>query len=249
MIGQIKQKINCLDILRLNNIQYTGLRNISCPFHKDINPSFGIFDEGNQFKCFSCNKTGDCIDLYMFLKGIDKKAAINDLANILNIKKKNFKDRIESEYIYKTKESIPYMKVIRLENKSFPIYQFKNGTWVKGKPNKLIPYLLNRWYNSDKNIPIWIVEGEKDADNLSKLGIYATTNSGGAGNFHDDLIPYFKDRKVIICTDRDSKGDLHKYTIVNKLYTVASKIDILDLPNLAEKEDISDWIEKLRCKK
>lgn len=51
-------------ITELLNVTRKG--NISCPFHKDRNPSFQI-KKNNTFTCHSCGEYGDSIDLYQKL--------------------------------------------------------------------------------------------------------------------------------------------------------------------------------------
>jgi hypothetical protein len=43
-----------------------GKGNVTCPFHKDTNPSMSL-KKHNRYKCFSCDEGGDTIDLYMKL--------------------------------------------------------------------------------------------------------------------------------------------------------------------------------------
>jgi hypothetical protein len=66
------------------------------------------------------------------------------------------------------------------------------GGWVWSvKGLKAVPYRLPEVLDNDDRV-ICIVEGEKDCDRLWKLGVPATTNAGGAGKWHEDLIPYFR---------------------------------------------------------
>ena len=44
----------------------------------------------------------------------------------------------------------------------------------------------------------FFVEGEKDADNLSKIGVCATTIAGGAGKWRKRYEDYFKDADLIL---------------------------------------------------
>ena len=50
-----------------------------CPFHYDKNPSFSINLETGLAYCFGCNYSGDLIDVYAKIKGLDVKEAIKEL--------------------------------------------------------------------------------------------------------------------------------------------------------------------------
>lgn len=153
--------------------------------------------------------------------------------------------KVEAEYIYRNIDGTPYEKVKRFEEKEgFPVSHYINGKWESGKAKKALPYNLDKWHNQQRNL--FSVEGEKDSDNLVKLGFHATTNRGGAGNTQDETIPYFKGKTLYILNDNDPKGFYHRYDRIKKLYGIADKIYFLDLPELSEKGDVSDWIESQR---
>ena len=92
--------------------------------------------------------------------------------------------------------------------------------------------------------PVLIVEGEKDVENLRSLGFTATTSPMGAGKWKASYDQYLKDKEVILVPDHDKPGYQHCRNIGQSLWGIASKIKWLELPDLEEKEDISDWIEK-----
>ena len=50
-----------------------------CPFHKDKNPSFYIY-ENNSWYCFSCNKGGDSIDFVKALHNLGFREAVSYIA-------------------------------------------------------------------------------------------------------------------------------------------------------------------------
>lgn len=64
-------------IQQLLNVTRKG--NISCPFHKDKNPSFQI-KKNNTFNCYSCGQYGDVIDLYKKLHNTSFKEAVQVLS-------------------------------------------------------------------------------------------------------------------------------------------------------------------------
>jgi len=67
-----------------------------------------------------------------------------------------------------------------------------------------------------------ITEGEKDADALGKLGIVATTNSGGAGRWRDEYSDTLRGKDVVIFGDDDVPGGAHVDQIIESLTGVAN---------------------------
>ena len=66
--------------------------------------------------------------------------------------------------------------------------------------------------------PVWIVEGEKDADTLTGLGYAATTNPFGAGKFTDAMISSLDNATQIkIIIDNDLPGISHGKDIYRRL--------------------------------
>ena len=117
-----------------------------------------------------------------------------------------------------------------------------NGGWiynVNGVP--ALPYLLPALLQDQKSI-IFIVEGEKCADELSRQGLLATTNSGGAGNWKPILNHHFQGRDVVIIPDNDAAGRTHAQKVAQNLFEVANSLKILELPGLSEKGDVFDWL-------
>jgi putative DNA primase/helicase len=97
--------------------------------------------------------------------------------------------------------------------------------------------------------PVFIVEGEKDVDNLVKLGFVATCNFDGASRskqkskWHEEYNKYFKDANVIIIPDNDNPGHAHMDSVRNNLINIVSSLKRIDL-SVPEKNDISDWLEQ-----
>jgi hypothetical protein len=90
---------------------------------------------------------------------------------------------------------------------------------------------------------VYIVEGEKCADDLiDKLKLPATTFHGGAGKFWPDVLPYFKDKDIILLPDNDTAGGDHMQRLAREFQNMAASIKIVELPDLEPKGDISNWI-------
>ena len=90
---------------------------------------------------------------------------------------------------------------------------------------------------------VFVVEGEKDADNLAKHDFVATTNIGGAGNWKPALNQHFAGKVVYILPDNDEPGAKHAVDVARNLHGVAASVRIVKLPGLPDKGDVSDWIE------
>ncbi|RMC93027.1 hypothetical protein D9O40_18285 [Clostridium autoethanogenum] len=97
---------------------------------------------------------------------------------------------------------------------------------------------------------IYIVEGEKDVDNLKKIGIVATCNFDGASKsaqrpkWKKEYNKYFKGASVILLPDNDNSGRAHMENVAKNLYSIASSVKVLELGVEKEKSDVSDWLEE-----
>src|SRR5262249_54035750 len=119
-----------------------------------------------------------------------------------------------------------------------------------GKPKgPKVPYMLPQLTAAAPSTPIYIVEGEKDADNLAKLGFVATCNSEGADSgtgkkWTPDLNQYFRDCDVYIIPDNDVAGRKHAQHVARNLNMIARSVRVVELPDLPHKGDVSNWLER-----
>ena len=87
---------------------------------------------------------------------------------------------------------------------------------------------------------VFVVEGEKDADNLAKLGL-RDDNPMGAGKWRKEYAEHLRGRDVVILPDNDEPGRAAK-TVADSLRGVAAKVRLTELPDLPDKGDVSDWL-------
>ena len=152
--------------------------------------------------------------------------------------------RVIAEYVYRDERGQPYLQVSRTTDKNFWQRHWDGKTWVKGKPaGPKIPYRLPQLLAAGDAVPVYIVEGEKDADNLAKLGFVTTTCSQGAGKWTEDLGRWFRNRNVFILPDNDIAGRQHAEQVARALHRVAATVRIVTLPDLPAKGDVSDWLD------
>ena len=155
-----------------------------------------------------------------------------------------------ARYTYRLADDTPYLQVHRLADKSgFPQYYWDGEKWISGKPKGAkIPYMLPQLNAAASATPVYIVEGEKDADALAAIGFVATCNSEGADNgngnkWTSNLNQYFTDRHIYIIPDNDAQGRKHAQHVAGQLDPVAKSVRIVELPDLPLKGDVSDWLK------
>jgi hypothetical protein len=118
---------------------------------------------------------------------------------------------------------------------------------------------------------VYIVEGEKDADNLIKQGVPATCNAGGVGKWRFELSEFFHGGDVVILQDNDPQarnpdppkgdgalrwhpdgrpvlpGQDHAQEVARQMALVAARVRVLDLAkhwrDMPLKGDVSDWFK------
>jgi hypothetical protein len=112
---------------------------------------------------------------------------------------------------------------------------------TEGVPRLL--YKLPELLTADLSAIVFIPEGEKDVDALRELGQVATCNPGGAGKWRDEYSETLRGRHVVILPDNDKTGRDHAEGVARSLLSMAESIKIVELPGLAEKGDVSDWLK------
>jgi hypothetical protein len=103
-------------------------------------------------------------------------------------------------------------------------------------------YNLPALIAADPGEPVWIPEGEKDADRLGTEDALATTNPMGAGKWRDHYSPTLRGRHCFIIPDNDQAGREHAQQVAGSLYGVAADVRIVELPGLPEGGDVSDFL-------
>ena len=211
-----------------------------CPAHNDDKASLTITEENGKILiyCHAGCELNHIIDSI----GITMK----DL--FLNKKEKKT-NTIEKEYFYTDEKGNNLYKTVRYYPKKFLQAKFYNNKWVFNMNN--VRYVLYNLPNVIKSDTIYFVEGEKDADNLNKIGLIATTTIGGASGFNKRAIEYskyLKDKTVYIIPDNDKSGKKYAEDIYNSLYGISKKVKILNLTDEIEdfksKGDISDVLNE-----
>jgi DNA primase len=208
---------------------------------------FAINTEKQVWNCRGCSKGGNVIKLVQHLDGCGFKAACATLAGEPPSETKGNGSTkpwspIVARYVYRQADGSQYQQVCRTAAKTFFQNRWNGQMWVSGAPDGAkIPYRLPELIAAPLTMPVHITEGEKDADNLAKLGFIATTNSGGAANWTSDLNEHFRDRHVYIHEDNDDEGRKRVQRIARALDPIAASVRVIRLPGLPLKGDVSHW--------
>jgi len=218
-------------VKKLNDNSYLAL----CPAHADKNPSLHIAVKGDKI-LLSC-QAGCNISSVIKAIGIE----MTDLFLKEREPKQAVKAEIVAAYDYKDEQGKVLFQVCRMNPKSFrQRRKDDSGVWVynlDGVRRVLyhLPDLL-----LDLTDKVYIVEGEKDCDNLWSRGLVSTTSPGGANNWRKEYSELLKGRKVVIIPDNDKAGREYAKEVAYSL-TGKANISCILLPESVK--DISDWLD------
>ena len=115
-----------------------------------------------------------------------------------------------------------------------------------------VPFNVRAVLATGPNTWVWVAEGEKNAEDLIKLGLVGTTNRGGAKKWRSEYDEYFKDKRVAILGDYDKPGQEHVRNVARHLHAVAQEVRVIDLPGIMlepddipdhDGKDVSDWLD------
>ncbi len=160
-------------------------------------------------------------------------------------KTKKPQGKIVKTYPYTDEAGKLLYEAVRKEPKDFLQRQpLTNGKWqwnLKGVRRVIynLPAVLKA---INEDTLVFLVEGEKDAEALIKRGLVATTTPMGAGKWIDDYNTFFTNAELVIIPDNDKSGRDHAILVASKVVDIAKTIRIVDLPDLPEKGDVSDWL-------
>jgi len=230
-------------VSRLNNVKGHGDQHTArCPAHDDKNNSLSIARGRKGQTLFKCH-AGCTTESIVAALGL----AMSDLFPA----KINPSGReIVATYDYHDESGKMIFQKVRYANKGFSQRQPDGkGGWaynLKGiakPPLYRLPEVLEAVKGGRA---IYIVEGEKDADNLRAKNKIATCGHLGAapGKWLSHYNDCLHSSHIIIIADNDDVGKKFADEIAQKVHPVAKSLRLLDLtkiaPDLPEHGDISD---------
>lgn len=215
---------------------------VCCPGHDDKQPSLSIAqgDKGIVLKDFAhCEVKTICDRL-----GIQERDLFTP-SERPQPRPVNRRQTARTEYVYHDSQGQPLYRKVRLdfddESKSIWVERLEAGKWVKGQGDA--PHVLYRLpdLHARPLEPVFLVEGEKCCEDLARRGLVSTT-SGSADSWRDEFAKFFSGCVVVILPDNDAPGREYARTAARSLSPVASRVIVVNLPGLAEKQDVYDWL-------
>lgn len=213
-----------------------------CPAHDDRKESLSITtgDDGRILLKCHAGCTPEAI-----------VAAMNLTMNDLFPEEKHGRGRPSGTpvvYRYLREDQALAGEKVRYPDKRF-VWRTKTAeqTWAYRKPSHCPLYNLPA---AMKAKTVFVVEGEKDVDTLTRFGLTAVCSPDGAGP--GKWLPLYsealKGKEVIILPDNDTIGRAYAEEEANALLGIASSVRLLNLrslwPDIPEHADISDYISR-----
>ncbi|HKD64600.1 MAG TPA: AAA family ATPase [Candidatus Acidoferrales bacterium] len=194
-----------------------------CPAHEDRNPSLSITERNDKtlLRCHAnCTVESICGALQL---------STSDLFN----RNSNGAGKIVATYDYVDEEGKLLYQNVRYEPKDFRLRRPDGKGWAWNLGNvRRVPYNLPRILASDF---VLVVEGEKDVDTATKLGIAATSSKQWMLEFSE----FLRDKEVAIIADADEAGRKTAAEVSQKLTGRVRSLRLLEFPG---SKDLSDWI-------
>ena len=234
---------------KLSNVKKSGANwHASCPCRNgDENPSLSVKEGDDGRVLLACHFGSPC--------------NVNQICDALGMKIKDLyppesqtkapakKNKLVKAYPYVDENGVLLFEKLRYVNEDGK----KTFRQRRPDPEKKGAYLYDLdgtrkvLYNLPAVIkgvadgqPIWIVEGEKDADTLIKKGIVATTTTGGAGVWDGEHTRHLAGAYVEVIADNDKPGILHALDVASKLRAAGCNVNTWVC---GEHKDISDHLQ------
>lgn len=212
--------------------QWTAL----CPAHDDTHNSLSIAAGKDGRILFNCH-AGCSAEAVAGALGL----TIGDLF----VDKPTERPQVTEAYEYRDESGALLAQKLRRSDKSF-VWRRPDGKggWNynrEGVPHRL--YVAGELLGS-----VFVCEGEKDADNLHRLGFDAASGADGAGpgKWRKEYTQQLRGLHVCVFQDNDRVGRAYAAETCAALTGVAASVRLLDLsavwPEIPEHGDVSDLI-------
>jgi Protein of unknown function (DUF3987) len=157
--------------------------------------------------------------------------------------------KVSTAYSYTDEGGGLLFQVVRFEPKDFRQRRPDGGggwIWSLGETRRVLYRLPEVIAAVTAGQTVYVVEGEKDCENLRAIGLVATCNPGGVGKWREQYNGSLRGGDIVIIGDNDDAGRKHAEQVAAALAGVAARVRVLDLaqhwPRCPVKGDVSDWL-------
>jgi len=201
-----------------------------CPAHDDKNPSLSISAGTDGRTLVKCH--AGCEPLQI-------TAALGLTVEDLFAPRQS--DDVVARYVYTDEAGSPLFRVSRTEQKRFFQERWTGTSYVSGLSDTRrvlyhLPAVMDAVVRGDL---VYVAEGEKDADALTKAGVTATTAPMGAGKWRDEYRWALASGHVVIVADKDAPGYAHAEKVAESLEGTAASVRVTQA---ATGKDASDHL-------
>lgn len=152
--------------------------------------------------------------------------------------------RIVATYDYSDEAGKLLFQVVRFDPKDFRQRRPGGaGDWIWNvRDVRLVPYHLHEIVAAaTADDPIYVCEGEKDADRVRALGLAASCNPMGAKKWRSEYADHFRGASdVRVVADRDRDGYQHATQVAASLRAVGARVVVLEA---AVGKDLSEHLD------
>jgi uncharacterized protein (DUF927 family)/5S rRNA maturation endonuclease (ribonuclease M5) len=213
-----------------------------CKLHGGTHDSLAVDPETGHWCCHSkCGCGGSIFDFEARLSGLDFKHAREEVFRIVGRSSSNgTSKRIAATYDYTDEAGVLLYQTVRYDPKEFKQRRPDGkGGWIWNlRGVRLVLYRLPAVLAAPV---VFVVEGEKDADALTELGVVVTTSPLGALKWKSKYSEFLRGKEVIMIPDADDKGRNHAANVTQSLAGIAASVKLVELPSA---KDSAEWIAK-----
>ena len=224
---------------RLEGVEQRGERDVlaRCPAHDDGRPSLHVWEDDQGLGCF-CFAGCSRADIDDALEGI--AATPNAPVRIAPRRERGY---VVARYVYTDEQGEPLYRKLRYEPKDFELQRPSRPSWWTGglwwssglKDNRgellvrLVPYRLPEVVAAvERGAPVYVVDGEKDADRLAAEGVTATCGPYGMARWRAEFSEYLRGAEVVVVADKDEPGQRAASKLTAALAEIAASVRVVE---------------------
>lgn len=235
-------------------------------------PAFNLYAENNtRCHCHSCGFDGNIIGLYMAVNNMENtqsnvSVAITALTKMFGLATTQSKStewkptgklgKRTHYYKYPDGSVFGYKEIVSYTDGSkkaiWNLYLPEEKRYQVGLKDKKAPLYHADLLAQNPSDPVFVTEGEKDADTIYNYdGSLSTTIPNGAGfsQWLDCYSDGLRNREVIILTDNDEAGRAYGEKVAHHALNIAKSVKVIPITAIwkecPEKGDISDAFKAL----